>query len=37
MQLSKTSMHEFINGIKISATLKKELKSVSPHNYTGVK
>jgi len=35
--ITKTSMHEFINGLKISATLKKELKAVSPHNYTGVK
>jgi len=35
--ITKTSMHEFINGLKISASLKKELKAVSPHNYTGVK
>ncbi len=35
--ITKSSMHEFINGLKISATLKKELKAVSPHNYTGVK
>ena len=35
--ITKNSMHEFINGLKISATLKKELKAVSPHNYTGVK
>ena len=34
--ITKTSMHEFINGLKISARLKKELKAVSPHNYTGV-
>ncbi len=35
--ITKTSMHEFINSLKISAALKKELKAVSPHNYTGVK
>ena len=35
--ITKISMHEFINGLKISATLKKVLKAVSPHNYTGVK
>ncbi len=35
--IDKTSMHEFINGLSISAALKKELKAVSPHNYTGVK
>ncbi len=35
--IDKTSIHEFINGLPISAALKKELKAVSPHNYTGVK
>ena len=35
--ITKTSLHEFINGLKISAALKKELRAVSPHNYTGVK
>ena len=35
--IDKTSMHEFINGLHISAALKRELKAVSPHNYTGVK
>ena len=35
--ITKNSMHEFINGLKISAALKKELKAVNPHNYTGVK
>lgn len=34
--INKQSMHQFINGLKISATLKKELKKISPHNYTGV-
>ena len=35
--IDKNSMHHFIDGLKISGTLKKELTSVSPHNYTGVK
>ena len=35
--ITKNSLHEFINELKISAALKKELKAVSPHNYTGVK
>ena len=35
--IDKNSMHHFIDGLKISGKLKKELKSVSPHNYTGVK
>ena len=34
--IDKTSMHNFINGLKISGALKKELKAISPHNYTGV-
>lgn len=33
--INKQSMHEFIDGLKISATLKKELKKISPHNYIG--
>ena len=35
--ITKNSMLEFINGLKISVKLKKELKDVSQHNYTGVK
>jgi adenylosuccinate lyase len=34
--ITKESMHSFIDGLKISATLKKELKKITPHNYTGV-
>lgn len=34
--INKQSMHEFIDGLKISATLKKELKKITPHNYVGV-
>ena len=34
-KIDKTTMHAFIDGLKISNTLKKELKKVSPHNYTG--
>jgi adenylosuccinate lyase len=29
-------MHKFIDGLKISAALKKELKAITPHNYTGL-
>ncbi len=35
-QIDKASMHKFIDGLKVSATLKKELKAVTPFNYTGV-
>jgi adenylosuccinate lyase len=34
--IDKTAIHQFIDGLKVSATLKKELKKISPHNYTGV-
>jgi adenylosuccinate lyase len=35
-QIDKRSIHRFIDDLKISATLKKELKKISPHNYTGI-
>jgi adenylosuccinate lyase len=35
-EINKISVHNFINGLKISAVLKKELKAISPHNYTGI-
>ncbi len=34
--INKETIHKFIDGLKISATLKKELKRISPHTYTGV-
>jgi adenylosuccinate lyase len=34
--INKSAIHRFIDGLKISATLKKELKKISPHNYTGL-
>ena len=33
--LGKNEIHTFIESLKISAVLKKELKKISPHNYTG--
>ena len=33
--IDKKSIHQFINSLKISAELKKELKMISPFNYTG--
>ncbi|HEV8283369.1 MAG TPA: adenylosuccinate lyase [Chitinophagaceae bacterium] len=35
-QLDKRSIHQFIDGLKINDEVKKELKKISPHNYTGV-
>ncbi len=33
--LNKERMHTFINSLKISFALKRELKAINPHNYTG--
>lgn len=35
-KIDKTTMHEFINGLKVSATVKKELKAITPWNYVGI-
>lgn len=34
--ITKQSMHQFIDGLKISGVLKKELKKITPHNYVGI-
>ncbi|MEO8770787.1 MAG: adenylosuccinate lyase [Ferruginibacter sp.] len=34
--IDKKTIHDFINGLKVSATIKKELKGISPYNYTGL-
>ncbi len=34
--ISKQDIHEFIDTLKISAKLKKELKGISPQTYTGI-
>jgi adenylosuccinate lyase len=35
--ITRQSMHAFIDGLDIANSIKKELKKISPHNYTGVK
>jgi adenylosuccinate lyase len=35
-QLDKTTIHRFIDSLEISSKLKKELKKITPLNYTGV-
>ncbi len=35
-KIDKRSMHDFIDGLKIGNDVKKELKKITPHNYTGV-
>jgi len=34
--IDKKAIHEFINGLKVSAAIKKELKAITPGSYTGV-
>jgi adenylosuccinate lyase len=34
--IDKKSIHQFIDGLKIGDDVKKELKKISPHNYTGM-
>ncbi len=35
-KINKLVMHTFIDGLKVPAIVKKELKKITPHNYTGV-
>ena len=35
-KIDKQAIHRFIKGLKIPAGLKKELKQVSPHSFTGI-
>jgi adenylosuccinate lyase len=35
-RINKEDIHAFIDSLKISAKIKKELKTITPHNYTGV-
>ena len=35
-QIDKKSIHQFIEGLKVKEEIKKELKKITPHNYTGV-
>ena len=34
--IDKKLIHQFISKLKLSAAIKKELKNITPHNYTGV-
>lgn len=34
--INKESMHQFISGLKIGDEIKKELKKITPQNYTGI-
>jgi adenylosuccinate lyase len=35
-KIDKKAIHQFIDGLKISAAVRKELKAITPHNYTGM-
>jgi adenylosuccinate lyase len=35
-QIDKQTIHSFIDGLKVSTTVKKELKAITPHNYIGI-
>jgi adenylosuccinate lyase len=34
--VQKEDLHSFIEGLSITPSLKEELKSITPHNYTGI-
>ncbi len=35
-RIDKKAIHQFIEGLKVKEELKRELKRITPHNYTGV-
>src|SRR5207302_4744615 len=35
-QLDKKSIHQFIDRLRVNDEVKKELKKITPHNYTGI-
>lgn len=34
--INRDSIHKFVDGLKIAASVKKELKKITPYNYTGI-
>lgn len=35
-KIDKKTIHQFIDSLKVEPEIKKELKTITPHNYTGV-
>jgi adenylosuccinate lyase len=35
-KIDKKAIHDFIDGLKINSDIRKELKKITPHNYTGI-
>ena len=36
-RIDRKTIHQFVDSLKISESVKKELKKITPHNYTGIK
>ena len=34
--IDKKAIHQFVDSLEITASLKKDLKKITPHNYTGI-
>ncbi len=34
--ITQKTIHRFIDSLEVKASIKKELKAISPHNYTGI-
>jgi len=35
-KIDKKAIHQFIDTLKVPDNLRKELKKITPHNYTGI-
>jgi adenylosuccinate lyase len=35
-KIDKNTLHQFIDSLKVNQSVKKELKTITPHNYTGI-
>jgi adenylosuccinate lyase len=35
-KVDKATIHQFVDSLNVPATIKKELKAITPHNYTGI-
>ena len=35
-KMTEETIHEFIQGLNVSDTVKAELMAITPHNYTGI-
>jgi adenylosuccinate lyase len=35
-KIDKKAIHQFVDGLKVDGEIKKELKTITPHNYTGI-